>query len=42
MVTEKQVVSILTLIGAAAAFGFAVFNVYLVFKNGNQVQGVKV
>jgi hypothetical protein len=35
MVTEKQIVSILALIGASATFGFAVYAVYLSFKNGN-------
>jgi hypothetical protein len=35
MVTEKQIIALLTLVGASAAFGFAIFNVYLVFKNGN-------
>lgn len=36
MVTEKQIVSLLTLVGTAAAFGFAIYAVYLSFKNNYQ------
>jgi hypothetical protein len=36
MVSEKQVVAILALIGATATFGFAIFGVYLAFKNNSQ------
>lgn len=41
MVTEKQVTAILVLAGAGIAFTFAIFNVYLAFKNSNSTYTLK-
>lgn len=35
MVTERQVIAILTVIGSFAAFGFAVYNLYYAMKYPN-------
>lgn len=38
--TERQVIAILTVLGATAAFGFAVYNLYYAFTypNGTTVR----
>jgi len=41
MPTEKQITALLVLAGSAIALAFAAFNVYLVFKNSNNVSAVK-
>jgi len=38
MVTERQIVAILALVGTVATLGFAIYNIYLSFK---PVQSVK-
>lgn len=38
MISERQIISILAVLGATAAFGFAIYNAYLAFKS---VEGAK-
>ena len=35
--TERQIIAILTVLGATAGFGFAVYNLYYSFKYPNGV-----
>jgi len=37
--TERQIIAILAVLGATAAIGFAIYNVYLAFK---PIEGTKV
>lgn len=38
MVTERQIVAILALVGTVATLGFAIYNVYLSFKPNQTVK----
>lgn len=39
--TERQIIAVLTVLGATAGLGFAIFNLYYAFKYPNGVTAAK-